>query len=132
MARKGRVRAVDSSLARRYAKAAREALDGAVSEQQAGRNQNAAKLFVNASIRASDALCIAALGSRSAGEDHRTAIDLLRSIRPVGPELAQLLESTLAGKAELDYGIEEVGPSSLKSLMRHAQRLVEEAEARSP
>lgn len=49
----------------------------------------AAALAVLAGIAASDAVCCAALGQRSRGQDHRQVVELLSQIAAVGKDMAR-------------------------------------------
>ena len=68
-----RTRKVSRSQARTYARQAREVLGGAENALELGNTRVAALAVVNACIRAADALCVAALGEHTRGDDHLQA-----------------------------------------------------------
>src|SRR5439155_25953793 len=65
----------------------------------------AASLAVLAGIAASDAACCAALGERPRAESHAQAIDMMKTVRPGGPELARDVTRLLALKRRSHYGL---------------------------
>lgn len=66
--------------------------------------QVAASNAVSAAIAAADALCGHALGQRAAGQDHRDAVTMLKSVTGAGPALAPKLARLLNDKTLLQYG----------------------------
>ena len=69
-----------------------EIADLAATEEGAGANNVVVGIAVLAGIAASDAICLAATGSRYAGEDHAEAARVLgRTDRSLGNELAKLV-----------------------------------------
>lgn len=82
---------------------------------------------VLAGIAAADAVCCLRLGARHRGQDHRAAVDLLRTIRPDGAKLASDLATVLAVKDLSHYGETFVSAIKLTSTLRAAARLVEAA-----
>lgn len=108
---------------------ARERLEGAKRELGSSE-RNAASLAVNASVRASDAICVAARGEHAIGDDHAEALRLLRTV-PDGDRLARLLEQALTNKTEVDYDITRLKADSLKRIHRAAEELVRVAEERA-
>jgi len=87
-----------------------------------------ASLAVLAGIAASDAVCCAALGRRSRGQDHRQAVELLRQVTDVGDAMARELTRLLAVKEDAHYGILQVSGQRLAATLRQARHLVETAK----
>lgn len=113
------------------AKVARSYLDvaelAATDERDVARNV-AAGNAVLAAVAASDAICCFRVGRRSRGDDHRSAISLLRKVRPDGEKLANDLETALGVKDLAHYGERLLGAARLKASLRAASRLVDAAE----
>lgn len=130
MLRRGRTKRLSPGLAASFAQEAREVLDGAKRAHAAGDLRLAAVGAVNACVRASDALCVAALGRHAVGEDHREAIALLGQL-PDGRALASKLEQALHHKTQWSYGIDRIAKTELLKVLRAAEALVVEAERRS-
>lgn len=84
-----------------------------------------ASLAVLAGIAAADAACCAALGRRSRGQDHRQAIELIRQVRPGGPEAARNLQRLLDLKDSAHYGVITLGPAELKTALRTGRHLAD-------
>lgn len=89
----------------------------------------ATALAVLAGIAASDAVCCAALGLRSRGQDHHQACDLLAQVEPDGRRLANDLSRLLDLKDGSHYGTVYVTQSKAVAAMRQARRLVAAGEA---
>lgn len=87
----------------------------------------AAALAVLAGIAASDAVCCAALGQRSRGQDHRRAADLLTQVAPAGEAMARDLERLLTIKDDAHYGLLHVSGQRATTALKQARRLVEAA-----
>jgi len=87
----------------------------------------AAGAAVLAGVAASDAICGRRLGKIHRGEDHRGAIDLLRSAIPDGREMAAKLARLLDTKDEAHYGIRIVSRRRASDALRWARALVERA-----
>lgn len=84
---------------------------------------------VLAGIAAADAICVAALGERHAGTDHRGAAGLLQRVdRGLARQLADLIEL----KARSHYGADLLTPQDRARALRRARTLVEAAGHRSP
>lgn len=88
----------------------------------------AASLAVLAGIAASDAACCAALSRRSRGQDHHDAEALLAQIAPGGADAAKQLRRLLNLKDAAQYGFIHVSAAELRSVLRHAQHLLDFAE----
>lgn len=111
------------------ASVARERLEGAKREL-ASSERNSASLAVNACVRASDAICVAARGEHALGDGHEEAVRLLRTVND-GDRLARLLEQALSNMTEVDYDITRLKADSLKRIHRAAEELVRMAEQRA-
>jgi hypothetical protein len=111
-------------MARTYLDVADQA---ALAETDEGRNV-AAGNAVLAAIAAADALCCLRLARRARGQAHLEATALLRTIRPDGPRFAKDLATVLAIKDAAHYGTVFVSPTSLRTTLRAATRLVVAAE----
>jgi hypothetical protein len=85
----------------------------------------AAALAVLAGIAASDAACCKALGRRSRGQDHRSAIELVEQVEPDGKDAANALRRLLALKDEAHYGFFDVSGVNLKTALRQTTALVD-------
>lgn len=92
--------------------------------------QVATALAVLAGIAASDAICCAALGRRSRGQDHRQAIDLVQQVAPDGPVLSRDLARLLDLKDGAHYGMVYVTGAKAITAVRHARRLTDAASSR--
>jgi hypothetical protein len=89
----------------------------------------AAALAVLAGIAAADAACCVALGERSRGKDHRRAVELVRTVAGGGSAMARALDRLLDIKDGAHYGMVYVGSQKAKAAIKHAQVLVNSAEA---
>lgn len=89
----------------------------------------AAALAVLAGIAASDAVCCAALGQRSRGQDHRQAIALLSQVSPDGQPMARDLERLLAVKDDAHYGMLHLSSQRAALALRQARRLFDAVSA---
>lgn len=84
---------------------------------------------VLAGIAAADAICVAALGERHAGSDHRGAARLLQRVdRKLAHQLSDLIEV----KARSHYGADLLTHRDRVKALRCARTLVEEAVCRCP
>lgn len=88
----------------------------------------AASLAVLAGIAASDAVCCAALGTRSRSQDHRQALDLLRQVAAIGEAMARDLGRLLSVKDDAHYGVLHVSGQRVAAALRQARRVVYAAE----
>lgn len=73
-----------------------------------------------AGIAFSDAICLAAVGERSAGDNHADAVELLRSL---DPNAAQALQTLLALKTQTQYGSTVISAEKATRAMRAAEHL---------
>lgn len=87
----------------------------------------ATAVSVLAAIAASDAICGAALGRYSRGQDHRAAVDLLQSVSPDGPALASALRRVLSRKDDAHYSPELISSATAQQVLRSSTTLVEAA-----
>jgi hypothetical protein len=88
----------------------------------------AAGAAVLAGIAASDAICGRRLGKFHRGDDHRVAVDLLRTATPDGKQLSTKLGRLLDVKDEAHYGIYFVSARKASDAVRSAQILVARAQ----
>lgn len=82
---------------------------------------------VLAGIAASDAICGQRLRKVHRGDDHRGAMELLRSAVPDGKQLSTKLGGLLDAKDEAHYGIFFVSARKASDAVRAARILVERA-----
>lgn len=128
--RRARSKVVSRARAREYAREAREVLEGAKHAHERKDVRIAALGAVNACVRASDSLCISALGEHAQGEDHAHAVEVLQRV-PDGQELAAKLRLALQYKTQWSYGVARVSLTELTKVLRAAEVLVRAAEARA-
>lgn len=76
-----------------------------------------------------DAICCAAAGVRSRGQDHRQAIALLQDVT-ADPDLARNLRDVLDLKDAGHYGLSNVSSANCLAALRRARTLVDAAAAR--
>lgn len=81
-------------------------------------------LAVLSGIAAADAICGAALGERSAGQDHGDAVSILRRTEP-GKRLGQHLTRLIDSKTETQYSALLLTESRAAELLKAARRLVD-------
>lgn len=96
-----------------------------------GSRKAATAISVLAAIAAADAICGAALGRYSRGQDHRAASDLLQTVSPDGPALASALRRVLSHKDDAHYSPEVVGTTAAHQVLRATVTLVDAARART-
>ena len=82
---------------------------------------------IHAAIAAADAITCHALGERSGGGNHVSAVDLLRQ---VDPRLATALKRALDRKTQAGYESVDMSASDATSCVRWARQLLSSAEAR--
>lgn len=82
-------------------------------------------IAVLAGIAYADAICLAALGERSAGGDHSDAVTLLREVDSTTAAQLQVLISV---KTQAQYGVEVLSNEVVKRAMRAAALLAERAD----
>lgn len=87
----------------------------------------AAALAVLAGIAAADAACCARLGTRSRGQDHRQAVQLLAQVGSDGRNLARTLGRLLDIKDGAHYGAVFVSRQKAVAAVRQARLLVDTA-----
>ena len=78
-----------------------------------------------AGIAHADAICLAALGERSAGSDHSDAVGLLREVDPRAAAHLQVLVSV---KTAAQYGVDALSQEVVKRALRAADLLAERAD----
>lgn len=110
-----------------YLSKAEEFLLAAISELQAERSIAATSLAIHAGINAADAVCGARLKRRTAGQDHRETINLLRQAGDDGSQLAKDLQRLLSMKTKTEYEPDDVPLSKATSAVEWATRCVDVA-----
>lgn len=78
-----------------------------------------------AGIAYADAICLAALGERSAGSDHSDAVVPLREVDPRAAAHLQVLVSV---KTAAQYGVDALSQEVVKRALRAADLLAERAD----
>lgn len=105
-----------------------EVAELAATEEGPGANNVVVGIAVLAGIAASDAICLAATGSRYAGEDHAEAARVLgRTDRALGNELAKLVRL----KPGAHYGSTFISDNDRTRALRAARKLVDAATSRT-
>lgn len=105
-----------------------EVADLAATEEGPGANNVVVGVAVLAGIAASDAICVAATGSRYAGEDHAEAARVLaRTDKKLGAELSKLIRL----KPGAHYGSTFISDSDRIRALRAAATLVDAATSRT-
>lgn len=100
----------------------------AATEEGPGANNVVVGIAVLAGIAASDAICLAATGSRYAGDDHAEAARVLgRTDRALGNELAKLVRL----KPGAHYGSTFISDNDRTRALRAARKLVDAATSRT-
>jgi len=85
--------------------------------------------YIQAGIAAADAICCIELKEHSWGDNHATAVNLIKKVARDGPELAKALGTLLPLKTDASYG---TGPMTDKvtRAQRAAEKLVRAARDR--
>ena len=86
--------------------------------------QVAASNAISAGIAAADAIGGAVIGERANDPDHRSAVELLATVKPDGSTLAGTLRRLLKHRSLLQYG-EYCTPAVARTTVRGAQSLVD-------
>jgi uncharacterized protein (UPF0332 family) len=107
---------------------AREFLDAAELNHDAGLPNSAVSNAVTAGINAKDAICLRTLGSTGKTDRHADAIKELMSTGEQGRQLAPTLKRLLALKTPSQYAADTVTPAQAQKAVHWARRLVEVAE----
>lgn len=79
-------------------------------------------------VVAGDAICLAAIGQRYAGQDHNAASDFLER---VDPDLGRRLRTLVAMKSAAHYGDSILTPTDRRAALRHASAPIEDAKRRT-
>ena len=132
-----RTRKADLDIARGRLRKARQFLQAAetirdLADDEAAVDDAFVTLRVHAGIAAADAICCQALGEHARGESHQEAVQLLKRVRPDGPELANTLSALLGMKTRAAYGSEPVNGETRTRAGRGAAKLVIAAGDRVP
>jgi hypothetical protein len=109
---------------RTYARKAEEFARAAASELDAGRAIAATSLAIHAAINASDAVCGARLGKRSAGQDHDEVLAFLSEAGRDGAALEKELRRLLPLKTTAEYEPDEIPVSVARKAVERATRCV--------
>lgn len=116
---------VDRTLAPSIARTAKKTLDSAILLAAQGEDpRSVIILLINASIKASDSICVALRGEHWQGGDHKGAVKFLAT---VDKEASNNLAGVLANKTELEYGLAQPSSKDLTVITRAATALIERA-----
>jgi hypothetical protein len=115
---------VTAAQSRAYLGKAQEYLDAATSELAAGRSIAATSLAVHAGINAADAVAGVRLGRRSAAQDHKQLLALLRESGKDGTEAENALSRLLPLKTKTEYEPTEISKSEAARAVQRAARCV--------
>lgn len=116
------------SEARLYLAKAQQSSAEASAAIKGSRNDAAMLNAVHAAISATDAVCIALSGRRSADPDHRRAADLLQEIGGRSKGIAghaRQLRMLLAKKNAIEYESRQAGAKEAREAVKRAERLVD-------
>lgn len=92
------------------------------------RSVAATSLAVHAGVNASDAICVARLGQRAAGQAHDEVHALLKQAGPEGTEAGRHLSRLLPLKTKAEYDADDIPRRTATNAVRWAGRLVALAE----
>jgi uncharacterized protein (UPF0332 family) len=122
-----KIRSVDRSQAADYVKRSEECLTSMQRDFNEKKWDSCVILAIHAAISAADALCVNALGKRSASENHRDSIILFQSINPNDIELRKAsmrLGDLLKIKTDAEYGERSQSQKDAELAKLNAERLV--------
>lgn len=106
---------------------AQEFLSEAESALVNGNTNVATSNAVIAGINAKDAMCLVLVGRTSKADDHRRAVEELRSAGRHGAELAATLDRLLKPKTKSQYQSASITRRDAELAVKHASRLVDGA-----
>ncbi len=86
--------------------------------------------YVQAGIAAADAICCIELQEQPWGDNHATAITLIKKVAHDGAELAKALGTLLALKTDASYGSGPIKADKATRAQRAAEKLVQAARDR--
>ncbi len=121
-----KTREVDRSKAGFYLQKAKECENSMERAFEAGEWNACVINAVHAAISSADALCIAKLGIRNAGERHEDAVVLFLRINPESPEIknsVRHLSELLSIKTDAEYGERLFQQKDAEMAKKHAERL---------
>lgn len=121
---------MSAAQARAYLRKADEYLSAATTELDADRHVAATSLAIHAGINAADALTGMRLGQRSAGQDHESAILLVRTAGPAGPDgvaIARELGRLLPLKTRAEYEPDDIPRSDAARAVMRSRRILDVA-----
>ena len=127
MARPVRTRPVSAVQVRAYVAKAEEYFAAATDELAAGRSIAATSLAIHAAINAADAVTGRRMGRRSAGEDHREVLDLLREAGKDGAAVEKELARLVPLKTKTEYEPDEIPRAEAARAVARARRCVDVA-----
>lgn len=111
--------------ARAYLQQAEEYLEAARDDLKLARYNAGASAAVHAGINATDAICGATLGIRSAGSDHSAALDLLSQAGPDGRKAAASLRRLIPMKSQAEYDPSPISRSRATTAANAAEKILE-------
>lgn len=118
---------ISRSEARHYLAKAQQFSAEAAAAIKHSRNDAAVLNAIHAAISATDAVCVALAGLRSADPDHQRAADLLQEIggesKGIAPHVRQL-RMLLAKKNVVEYESRPASAREANEVVRRAERLV--------
>jgi hypothetical protein len=114
--------------ARGHLAKAQEFLAEAKSALANGHPNAATSNAVIAGINAKDAICLVLVGKTSKADDHRQAVPELRKAGKIGADLAVTLDRLLKPKTKSQYQSLSMVIKDAEAAVKHAARLVEQAE----
>jgi hypothetical protein len=114
--------------ARGHRAKAQEFLAEAKSALANGHPNAATSNAVIAGINAKDAICLVLVGKTSKADDHRQAVPELRKAGKIGADLAVTLDRLLKPKTKSRYQSLSMVTKDAEAAVKHAARLVEQAE----
>ncbi|MCZ7535485.1 MAG: DNA-binding protein [Acidimicrobiia bacterium] len=113
-----------SSDARLYLAKSDEFLAAAQRSLEEGMHVAATSLAVHAGINAADAICVALLAERSAGQEHEQARALLSRAGTEGAAAGRHLARLLPLKSRAEYEVDAVPKATARQAVGWAEKLV--------
>lgn len=125
----GRTAKVEKAKAVVYWRRAQHHLLSAKEAAEKGRLDTAALLGIRAAMAANDALCVKALGERSASPNHFDAADLLKLVRIAeAAEKSRQLRQIILEKNRAEYEDRPMTQSDAERLLVQVERFVQWVE----
>lgn len=88
----------------------------------------ATSLAIHAGVNAADAVCVARLGERAAGQAHDEVRALLKGAGRDGADVAKHLSRLLPLETKAEYDADDIPRTTAQNAVRWASRAVETAE----